>query len=335
MNVALISFTDRGADVAARVAEALRAEGHEASCACGSGPGKVDRMAWAAEEFARCDALVFIGAAGIAVRTVAPLLESKLSDPAILVIDEACEHCVPLLSGHVGGANELARRIGALVGAEPVITTATDVAGVFAVDTWAVSHGLSIVHPERIKMVSGALLAGREVTCSSEQPIAGCAPDGLHILPARAREGIDIQIGIECVPADVLGLVPRKAVLGVGCRRGAEAAHLSAAVDAFLASHGIEPVAIGMLASIDLKASEPGLLELAGERGWAFRTFSADELNSQGGDFEPSSFVRDVTGTDNVCERSVAATGAAVLFPKETVEGVALALGVLPFDLAW
>ena len=335
MKVALISFTDRGATVAERLAESLLAEGHEAACARGFGPDKVDRMAWAAEAFSGNDALVFVGAAGIAVRTIAPLLESKLSDPAVLVLDEGCGHCVPLLSGHVGGANDLARLVGTLVDATPVITTATDVAGIFAVDSWAVSQGLAIVHPERIKDVSGALLAGRRIACFCEQPIAGTPPQGIEVVGGDACGDAAVRIGIGTIPADVLGLVPRKAVLGIGCRRGTEAALLSSAIGAFLSRHGIEPEAIGLLASIDLKAGEPGLLQLAGECGWEFCTFGVEELNAQEGDFDSSEFVRGVTGTDNVCERSVAASGAGVIVRKEVVDGIALALGVLPFDLAW
>jgi cobalt-precorrin 5A hydrolase len=335
VRIALISFTDRGASVADRIAMALRAGGHETACARGSGPDKVDRTVWAEEAFAACDALVFVGAAGIAVRTIAPLVESKLTDPAVVVVDEGCAHAIPLLSGHVGGANDLAALIAGAIGAVPAITTATDVAGVFAVDSWAARHGLEIVHPERIKHVSGTLLAGGRVRVRAEQAVEGTVPTGIEVAPAGDGADPDVLIGIGAVPSGALGLVPRKAVVGIGCRRGTGTGKLAAAVDAFLERHGVEPAAVCMLASIDLKADEQGLLELAAERGWDFRTFSAAVLVAQEGDFSPSAFVREVTGVDNVCERSIVAAGAELLAGKEAADGVTLALGVLPFDLAW
>ena len=101
------------------------------------GLGGVTLAGWTAQQFAAADALVFVGAAGIAVRAIAPHCQSKATDPAVVVLDECGRFAVPLLSGHLGGANDLACRLGAACGAVPVITTATDANGLFAVDEWA------------------------------------------------------------------------------------------------------------------------------------------------------------------------------------------------------
>lgn len=132
---------------------------------------------WAAEGFRMHQPLLFVGAAGIAIRTVAPLVKDKLQDSPVLVMDEGGRHIIPLLSGHMGGANALARDIGARIGADPAITTATDVNGCFAIDDFARRNGLRIENREAIRRVSGKLLSGKksffEVPCRRNFP-GGC-----------------------------------------------------------------------------------------------------------------------------------------------------------------
>ncbi len=132
------------------------------------------------------DALIFVGAAGIAVRAIAPHCQSKTTDPAVVVVDECGRFAVPILSGHLGGANDLARAIAAVCGAVPVITTATDAHGIFAVDEWAKHQNCMVLEPERIKLVSGKLLAGQPVHYWTDFPVTGTAPPGL--CPAGARK---------------------------------------------------------------------------------------------------------------------------------------------------
>lgn len=146
---------------------------------CGHEAGQVHLADWTARQFAGSDALVFVGAVGIAVRAIAPHCQNKAQDPAVVVLDECGRFAVPILSGHLGGANDLARALAAVCGAVPVITTATDANGVFAVDEWAKHQNCTVLEPERIKKVSGALLAGRTVRFASDWPIAGSPPAGL------------------------------------------------------------------------------------------------------------------------------------------------------------
>ena len=173
MTRAYLAFTEKGLALAQKLASAL--PGTVARCGHG-GPGLAD---WAAEQFAHADALIFVGAVGIAVRAIAPHCRSKAVDPAVVVLDECGHFAVPILSGHLGGANDLARALAAVCGAVPVITTATDANGVFAVDAWARHQNCAVLEPERIKLVSGALLAGKTVQFASDWPIAGSPPAGL------------------------------------------------------------------------------------------------------------------------------------------------------------
>ena len=163
MTRAYLAFTAKGLALAQKLAAAYPGSvtrgGHEA--------GQVHLADWTARQFAGSDALVFVGAVGIAVRAIAPHCQSKAQDPAVVVLDECGRFAVPILSGHLGGANDLARALAAVCGAVPVITTATDANGVFAVDEWAKHQNCTVLEPERIKLVSGALLAGKTVQFAS------------------------------------------------------------------------------------------------------------------------------------------------------------------------
>lgn len=326
MSRAYLAFTAKGEALAHRLAEAL--PGSVSRCG-----GDVTLKGWTAEHFAQDEALIFVGAVGIAVRAIAPHCRSKAADPAVVAVDEGGNFAVPLLSGHLGGANALARALAKACGAVPVITTATDVNGLFAVDLWAKAQNCAVLEPERIKRASGALLAGQTVRYWSPWPVAGETPAGVK--KADAPEAADFALTLT-PQGEALHLVPRIGVLGVGCRRGTTAQQLEEAFAAFCAASGLSPAAVCAAASIDLKKDEPGLAEFCKVHGWPITFYPADELRAVPGQFTPSAFVASVTGVDNVCERSaVKASGGMLLLPKTAGGGVTLALAVRPFAPDW
>lgn len=327
MNLRLLAFTDRGEALARRLAGDLpggRAE------RCGRPLGL---EAWTAEAFSRADGLIFIGAAGIAVRAIAPHVRHKTADPAVVVVDEAGRFAVPILSGHLGGANDLARKIAALCGAEPVITTATDVHGLFAVDEWARRQGCRVANPAAIKTVSSRILAGETVGVCSPWPVAGTPPPG--VVPAEA-EDCHVLLTVRREAGDALRLVPAVAVLGVGCRKGTTRAALEDAFSRLLEGSGLDPLAFYKACSIDLKAEEPGLKAFCRAHGLPLETFSAQALRAAEGVFSPSDFVLGVTGVDNVCERSAAlGSGGRLHVKKQAGNGVTMAVALAPFSPDW
>ena len=327
MTRAYLAFTAKGLALAQKLAAAYPGS----VTRCGHEAGQVHLADWTARQFAGSDALVFVGAVGIAVRAIAPHCQSKAQDPAVVVLDECGRFAVPILSGHLGGANELARRLAAVCGAVPVITTATDANGVFAVDEWARHQNCAVLEPEHIKKVSGALLAGRTVRFASDWPIAGSPPAGL------AEDAAAPELALTLCPAgDALHLVPRIGVLGVGCRRGTGADTLAEAFAAFCAQAGFAPQCIAAAASIDLKQNEAGLLAFCQSRGWPVEFFTAEQLRQAPGSFTPSAFVQSVTGVDNVCERAaVLAAGGPLVFHKFARTSVTFALAARPFAPDW
>ena len=363
--IRIISFSDRGEALALRLAEAMggradragalkkipaqekqgasdpageaiadgtSAEGLSVPEGKGqSGVGRVSLASWTREAFDSADALIFVGAAGIAVRAIAPYVRSKASDPAVVVVDETGAYAIPILSGHLGGANRLAREIAAVIGAEAVITTATDRNELWAVDDWARENGCRIPDPRGIKNVSAKVLRGEKLQIFSEFPLEG----GLRPELALTDDPnvADVIIGVHCYEGTVgLLVVPPVCVLGIGCRKGTSAELMESHFETLLAENDIHPLAVTAAASIDLKAGEPGILEFCGRRGFSFSTWTAEELNGVAGEFHGSAFVARTVGTDNVCERSaVLAAGGPVLVPKCAGEGVTMALAIRPF----
>ena len=393
MQVRIISFTDRGQQLAELLADRL--------CGTATRCGRDCSLAeWVRDAFDSADALIYVGAVGICVRTIAPYIKSKTRDPAVVVIDETGRYVIPVLSGHLGGANDLARRIARLTGAEPVITTATDLAHAFSVDAWARIQGCVVVNPGRIKYVSSKILAGDDIVIASEYPISGEVPEHVIVRECRDAEsrntcirgrnccpgmhcGIDerdertvceiedsdatfgkaddsvVHGGIDehderlvCEAEDadaalticrrdtenvqVLRIVPRIVCAGVGCRRGIPARNVENAIrTAFEEAHISENALCGVF-SIDIKANEEGLREFCESRRLSLVTFSAEDLMNVTGTFTQSAFVKEITGVDNVCERS-AVLGAgsdcedSLIFRKHAYDGVTVALAVRTF----
>ena len=332
MRIACIAFTAAGEALADRARAAL--PGHAWSLARGFGADRVPLAPWCADAFAASDALVFVGAAGIAVRAIAPHVRSKVFDPAVIVMDEGGRWCIPILSGHVGGANALARELAGAVGAAPVVTTATDGRGVWAVDTWAVSRGMAIGEPERIKDVSARLLAGGEVALWCDAEVLGPLPARVRRAPSRAEAHVIVSPAAR--PGErALHVVPRCIVAGVGCRRGASADAIEGAFRAACAEAGILPDSLGAAATIELKRDEPGLVEWCAGRGVALEAFTADALAAQPGDFSSSAFVAQTVGVDNVCERAAVAAGGRLCAGKLARGGVTVALAELPWTCSF
>ena len=306
MTASVIAFTDEGAVLAAAIAAALGGKAWaSAGHAAAAGVCELDSplSAWTEARFSDSDAIVFVCACGIAVRAIAPCVKSKTQDPAVVVLDDAGRNVIALLSGHIGGANELARRIAALTGGSAVVTTSTDVHGLTAVDEWAVRHGCAIGDLTAAKKISAAAIAGERI-------------------------GVAVTDRLQPAPWPVtLWLRPRNLVLGVGCKKDTEPRLLEAAVADFFIATGVSKKSVCAVASIDIKKDEPAILSLAASLDAEFATYSADELNEVRGTFASSERVMAATGTDNVCERAAVLKAGGPLMRGKTIYcGVTLAL---------
>jgi cobalt-precorrin 5A hydrolase len=332
MKVRLVAFTSKGAALALGLMKLLSqcsysVEGFSKTNVDGLFPLKTDIKTFAKESFDCCDAVVFIGAAGIAVRAIAPFIISKNKDPAVIVIDETGRFVIPILSGHIGGANELAEKIAVLIGAVPVITTATDINHLFAADVWATAHNCHICDISEIKYISAAVLRGEQVGLNSEFPVAGQIPQEL-ILANDGKIGISISHIPQKSPFEhTLRLVPKQYVVGIGCRKGVDPQILQQQFINVLKTNQIPIEAIDCIATIDIKVNEPAINILCNKYNFKLKTFSADELSQVSGDFTVSDFVKSVTGVDNVCERAaVRVSNGKLMIKKSPASGVTIAV---------
>ncbi len=266
------------------------------------------------------------------MRAVAPLLQSKDTDPAVLVVDETGRFVVPLLSGHIVGQIDW-RRILPTNWAPGPLSQPRPMCGVFLPQT----HGRpNMVLPFPISVRSkcdGGSFGSEKTGFYSDFPTEGQLPKGLNFIDSINTDnyptGIAISVRKNNGPFEyTLALVPRILSIGIGCRRGIPCRELRNAVSAVLEEYELYREAVCNIASVDLKADEMGLIELAETMQVPFVTYSAEELNTLDGKFSASSFVNQTVGTDNVCERAaVKAAGNGMLIVKKQIKnGITIAI---------
>ncbi len=279
--------------------------------------------------YGKYDTYILIMATGIAMRMFAPYIRKKTVDPALLVLDEKGKFIISLLSGHLGGANAAAVRIGALIGATPVITTATDVNGKIAMDIVAKRNDLLIENVENLKFISAAVVNGEKVELLSTLKIreklppyilsyGGGKPKNLVVLSSRI---FDIESKHSLI------MRPLQLILGIGVRKGIPYAEISRAFEDFMTANHLSPLSIRKIASIDLKAEEEGILELSRVLKRPFVCFTGEELKKME---TPSSsdFVQKVTGVHSVCESAAlkAAVHGRLLVKKTIYPGITFSI---------
>jgi precorrin-4 C11-methyltransferase len=291
VKTALYALTEKAALKAEEIAAGLKDASVFVSASCGQG---AERRLFEPKKLAELikgnwrlfDAHIFIMAAGIAVRKIAPLLRDKVSDPAVVVCDELGDHAVSLAGGHLGGANRLARRVAWITGGKAVITTATDCAGLTAFDEAAAQMGWRVTNPEMIREINSALMAGEIIDAllppSVYEEFYGAVPNVRLIDSAgKIRAKFAVVLGGKTPDgsdARILRLTPADIRLGVGCRRGVSAEAVEEAVDSAMKEIGAPPDRVAFLASIDAKSGEAGLLEYAQKHRLRIKFFTAEEL---------------------------------------------------------
>lgn len=338
-HISYFSLTAGGALLALRLRDRFGGGAHLPRChsmGCGN-CSPFDSLSEALpERFLAGDTIICVMAAGIVFRLLAPHLDRKQTDPAVIVIDEAGQHVIPLLGGHAAGANKLARELATFLGGEAAITTASDVQGLTAPDEVAAQLGARVADPVALRRVTALLVDGRPVCIESpcDPGIPGydwVAPGGqlddyAGRLLVTYLSGSPVDAG-EAFPT--ARLAAPLITAGVGCRRGASAEAINEAINQACLDAGVDPLAVESLASIDIKADEAGLQSAATSLGAAIKFYPANRLAAVG--CAGSDFVADTTGTPAVAEPAalLGAGEGAVLLAGKTVHGpvtVALAL---------
>lgn len=345
MGIRIISFTEKGIRLSHRVAEAMKNENVElfTKCSVAKEKNKLPMIRyveegmgeWAEKQMTEKHVLLFIGACGIAVRAIAPYITDKLHDSAVLVMDEGGTYIIPILSGHVGGANEIAVKIAKEIDAIPVITTATDINGKFAVDLFAKRNGLHIENKDGIAKVSSKVLAGKEICMAVEQGHLDenvSIPEGIILseLETMIDQTADVAITTkDGVKGALLTLKPKEYMIGIGCKRGKEEEKINQFILKNLDNLGISIEQIMAVVSIDKKKDEAGLVAWCDKQRIPFWTYTAEQLQQMQGDFSASAFVKEQVGVDNVCERAVLLAcqdGGCLVYKKHAEDGMTIAI---------
>ncbi len=287
------------------------------------------------------DGFVLIMATGIVVRMIAPLLHSKESDPAVVVMDDAGTFAIPLLSGHLGGANRLARQCGEVTGALPVITTATDANNLPSFDMLAQELGMAIDDIGQVKHLNALLLDHlpialidphgalskhllRHSTISHHTTYAGALASGAQgfILVSNRQEPHPE------LPGQLLILRPANLVLGIGCNRGTPAPEIEAFVTGHLLEQSLSVKSVCTIATITAKGDEVGLVNYAQQLGVPLRCFTSEQLNRVTCPSPPSPYALAAVGATGVAEPAalLASEGGCLLLGKVKSANVTLAI---------
>ena len=342
---------------------------------------------WTGIQFEKKNVIIYIGSSGIAVRSIAKYVDNKLTDSPVIVVDEKGEYVIPLLSGHVGGANAIAIMLAEKLGACPVITTATDKNNVWAADLFAKKNNLSIINKDGIKKVNAKSLNGEIIKIR--------VPDKIKVASGYNKEKFDVVSfdytdlknsdldntdldntdlnntdlnntdlvnadlnNIDLVNSDFdnidvwlldkeedvevlmasfennqynvpLFLSQKEYIIGIGCKKGKTEKEVEDAINDALKINNLKYSQIALIASIDLKNNEQGILDFSNKNRIEFVTFKKDELLALTGDFEESEFVKDITGVGNVCERAAICAcknGGYLIQKKIKYEGITIAI---------
>lgn len=288
------------------------------------------------------DYFVFIMAAGIVVRTIAPLLENKLKDPAVMVVDEKGQNVISLLSGHFGGANEFTNELAKELKANAVITTASDVEGIPAFDDLARKNNCVMENVQGLRDIAAAMLEGKLIALYSTVNIKLQLPDNVKIIDDLAQVDVSNFAGLVCITekADIntdnisrknitfVILRPKNIIIGIGCRKGMENEKIMSALSLVLEKNNISEKSVVCLATIELKKDEPGLVQAGTELNVPLKWVTADEINKIESNFTSSEFVKTQVGVGAVCEPAawLMAVKPILLTTKTAVSGVTVAV---------
>ncbi|MFZ4857615.1 MAG: cobalt-precorrin 5A hydrolase [Desulfuromonadaceae bacterium] len=290
------------------------------------------------------DGFVLIMATGIVVRMIAPLLESKETDPAVVVMDDAGRFAISLLSGHLGGANELAERCAFVVGAQAVITTATDANNLPSFDLLAKEQGWLIDDISRVKVLNTLLLDSEEIavvdrTGQARTWLRGRGritfydtfADASHSTARGFLFVTNQQPSLEAIPENLLILRPRNLVLGIGCNRGTPADEIVTVITRYFNELQLSLKSICSVASVAAKRNEAGLIKFAERLGVPLHCFDSSELSQVAFPSPPSEYALAAVGVAGVAEpAAILASGGGVLLLKKVKSGnVTLAVAEL------
>lgn len=245
-----------------------------------------------ATKFNSYDGHIFIMATGIVIRKIAPLIKSKDIDPAVLVIDEGENFVISLLSGHIGGANDLTYKVAQTCSLLPIITTSSDVTGKIAIDTLAEKLNCEMESLKKAKELTSLIVDNKNVEI--------LLPKNVKIGEGKNSSGIVVVSNKKNI--DIMRLYPKNIIIGIGCRRGTTKEDIKKAVEEVMEKHNLAYESIKKIATVDVKANEVGLIDFARELKKELIIISREDIKKVEDRFKGSDFVKNQIGVTCVSE---------------------------------
>ncbi|GAA0730727.1 cobalt-precorrin 5A hydrolase [Clostridium malenominatum] len=281
--------------------------------------------------------VIFIASTGIAVRAIIPYIKGKDKDPAVITIDNLGKFVISLLSGHLGGANELTETISKIIHGVPVITTATDGLGILAPDMVAKENDLEIDCLKDAKDIASLLVAGEKVYFHDE--------DNIIPIPKGYSEELNGALGIVYVTnrnksfwiekekikdpqLKILKLIRKNIVLGIGCRKDFSVEEMRKTVLEVLIDNDFDPKAVKSIGTVEVKKDEKAIIDLSNYFNCPLKIFSIEDIKAIDYKFKGSNFVEKTIGVRSVCEPSVELQGGTLLIRKLKLNGMTVAVGI-------
>ncbi len=327
MKIGVISVTNAGDKIAEKLAESVSLDLYSKNN-CNFNLKSITEMI-----VSKYSGVVFVASTGIAVRAIAPFIKSKDVDPAVVVIDSSGRFVISLLSGHLGGANELAVKLAGILKATPVITTATDNMGIEAPDVLAKNNGLVIDSLKDAKYIASLLVEGKKVGFIDEDNLmdipAGYSSSSKNVggvVYVTCRNKLDIN-GIRA-----LKLIRRDIVLGIGCRKNFSPSDMVDKIAKLLKNYNIDRRSVKCIATAEIKSKERAIIELAKYLECNVKIFSMKEIEGVQHNYEGSDFVEKSVGVRAVCQPCVELSGAVLITGKIKSDGMTLCIGKFKDD---
>lgn len=319
--ISIISVTEKGDEIAYKLKENFNSDIYLRSKLKDF---KLDNIT--KECFKKYKAIVFLSSTGIAVRAISKYLKGKDVDPAVIVVDVCNNFTISLVSGHLGGANKLTYEISNVLGNIPVITTATDNMDLIAPDILAKNNNLIIEDLKKAKVIAGRLVNKETVYFKDDENKIGC-PKG-YIETEDVKDNTVWITNSLKEQENVLKLIRKNIILGIGCRKDTDSTKLSNFVSNVLLENNLDKRSVKLIASIDVKKNEKAILDLAKELNSKLKFYTKEEIMTVEEKYEGSAFVKATVGVSSVSEPVVDLSGGEIIIEKIKNSGMTLTVGI-------
>lgn len=337
MKIACFSFTTKGEEIGDKILDCYKEKskfikevGHFKNSSIDGGIKKILPII-----VNKYNGIVFISATGIAIRLMMPFIKNKKIDPAVVVVDDLGRYSISLLSGHIGGGNILAKEIGNIIDAKPIITTASDSRGIESVDIYAMRNNLYMENMNSIKNITALMVEERKIGFYSEintiidyeNLVEVENKEEIHLIEKKV-DGFLIVTSEEYIEINIPHTIlrPKNLNIGIGCRRGVKGEQIIKSIIDLFRKNNLSKKSIKSIGTISLKKDEKGIIEASKYFNCPINIYSKEEIKEVEDKFKKNKFVKEKIGVYGVSEPSAYLSGGRLIINKTIYKDITLAV---------